>query len=477
MNTLNSMRSKRVSTAAIIRFVLHWTLLCIMIPMVSIAGNSAKHADLVLILPLIIILYCGTRLALIASNGSNRVVEITFWLYTYIFLGICAFLQIEAGKFPWPDHYSNELIIHAQILVIVGLAAFDLGRQVRLGQIKQLFLKTAPRFRISVGRLYLVSVLGIITTIYATLKLGAFSTLFLNRAERYALLSSHFNIAEMTIYNSLAKTTVYVLLLAALAYKLYARTGTVTLYVLIIVLTIFTAVENNPIATARFQVGTILLGVFFIFPWKKYKTLITIYGLIIGLTIIFPYADLFRSSNDSSLEAKIERLSIENPLAVKVDYDSFQQIMNGIRMVQEHGIEYGQQISSALLFWIPRAIWPDKAEPTGRLIAEQSGYTFTNLSAPLWIEFYVDGGYILVVCGFIFYGAFVRWADDIRRKHTGHATSTFLLVTIYAGYQIFLLRGSLMPAIAYLSPVIPILLVCGKFKRQIAFGNKLSFSR
>jgi hypothetical protein len=306
------------------KFLLHWIILCIVIPMFSIVGNTTQHANLVLAFPAIVILYCGSKLAIIAAKGSNHIVEITFWLYFCIFMGICAFLQIKAGRFPWPDHYSDELIIRAQLLVIGGLVAFDLGRNIRVYRRKLLNTASASRFEISRVHFYLASAIGMCIAVYATLKLGAFSTLFLNRIERSALLSSQFSISEMAIYGSMAKTIVYVLLIAALAFKLYGQKSSKSIYLLIAILTIFTAVENNPVATARFQVGTILLSLFFVFPWKNFHATLAIYGLALGLIIVFPYAELFRSADAPGLKAKIERFSNENPLAVKVDYDSFQ---------------------------------------------------------------------------------------------------------------------------------------------------------
>jgi len=447
------------------KFIYHWILLCIVIPAITISFNITRYADLVLVFPLIVICYCGTRLAIIAARGSNRIVEMTFWLYTYVFMGMYACLQIEVGQFPWRGHYSNGLIAGAQILIIIGLVAFDIGRHVRIYRRKSSVAVITTRFEISRAQLYLTAVIGIGLAIYATMKLGAFSTLFLNRTERFALISSRFNVAELSVYGSLAKTIVYVLLIVTLAYKIYDRKSNKPIYFLIFILFIFTTIENNPIATPRFQVGTILLGLYFIFPWNKHKAIIAIYGLLLGLIIIFPFADLFRASNHPSLEVSIESHGSMNQIAKNPDYDSFQQVMNGMRMVQRDGFQYGRQITGALLFWVPRSMWPQKAEPTGVLIAEKNGYLFTNLSAPLWIEFYVDGGWLLVIPGFIFYGAFVRWADDVRRKRAGRATPAYLLVTIYAGYQIFLLRGSLMPAIAYLAPVVPIVLACGKWRR------------
>lgn len=453
------------------RFTVHWFLLCIVVPMMAIAGNAAIHIGITLLFPAAVIIYCGSRLAAIAAKGIDRIVEMTFWLYAYIFMGICAFMQIEAGRFPWGGHYSDRLMIISELIVLIGLAVFDFGKRLKIKSI--IHARSAPRrqFEVSRNRLYFMSVIGMSIAVYATMKLGAFSTLFLNRSANYAIISARYSISQLSIYTSLAKTIVYVLLIAALAYRIQKKHSGALMTILIVVLSIFTAVENNPISTPRFQVGTILISVFFIFSWRKYKASLVIYALVFGMIVVFPYASLYRNSNSPSLEAKIAQFRKANPLVLSGDYDSFQQVMNGVRMVQNYGLTYGHQISSAFLFWVPRKLWPEKAEPTGVLIAERSGYSFTNLSAPLWVEFYVDGGGLLVLLGFFFYGRLVRGLDLARQNSDDRLRPIYLFATIYAGYQIFLLRGSLMPAIAYLSPVLPIILACSILHKNSINGN------
>lgn len=461
------MKCEYTTSRATVRFLAHWVTLCIVIPVLSFSGSEMRNASLTLLFPLVVIVYSGTRLAVIATKGSNRIVETTFWLYIYIFMGICALLQVAANHFPWPGHYSGSMVVSGELLIIGGMLAFDLGRHIKRGRRKLSNISVGTHFEISRNRLYVVAVSGMLVAVYATQKLGGFTTLFLNRNERYSIVSQHLDIAQFSIYSSLAKTTVYVLLVVTISYLIYGinrykSNNRLFIYLLLGALILFTGIENNPIATARFQVGTIILSIYFMFPWKKYKTSIAVYGLISSMVIIFPYADLYRSSNDPNIKHAIEKTSYQNPLVFSGDYDSFQQVMNGMRMVQSDGYQYGKQIASSLLFWVPRSLWPSKGEPTGVLIAEKTGYNFLNLSAPLWIEFYVDGGLVFVFFGFLFYGIFIRWLDDARRMHVGAPTPLFLFATVYAGYQIFLLRGSLMPAVAYLSPVVPVLLACGR---------------
>lgn len=464
MNTHAVAAYRRVG--ADVRLAIHWTVLCLLIPLIIILPNLTNRASIAAFFPAIVIVYSGTRLAQIAARGIDRIVEMTFWLYTYIFLGLSAFLQTAADIFPWPDHYSTYEIAEAHLLVIVGIIAFDFGYRVCLKSAKYPVPRSKPVRTLARRRIYILSLLGLMVSVYATIKLGGLATLFLNRNARFALLSESHGIAAISIYNSLAKTVPYTLLIIAAAYRMRESQQRLIFNALVTILALLTLIENNPIATARFQVGTILLGVYFVAPWKPYKAKLAVYALILGLVLVFPYADLFRASNNASLSDRIQKYENRFPLATKVDYDSFQQIVNGIRMVERDGFEYGKQLLGATFFWVPRSVWTTKPEPTGPLIAERNSYTFTNLSAPLWIEFYVDGGWILVLVGFAAYGYVVRRLDYARQGATSRTAPAYVFATIYSGYQIFLLRGSLLPAVAYITPIIPIIWLCSTRRKN-----------
>jgi hypothetical protein len=107
------------------------------------------------------------------------------------------------------------------------------------------------------------------------------------------------------------------------------------------------------------------------------------------------------------------------------DFDGFQSVNNAIIFVERFGVQYGIQLVSAFLFFVPRAVWPGKAEPTGVITAESAGYTFTNISQPLPSEFYIDFGWWgVVLSGIILGWLFFRfdrwvnrgWASDPRTR-------------------------------------------------------------
>jgi hypothetical protein len=264
----------------------------------------------------------------------------------------------------------------------------------------------------------------------------------------------------MLLLSNLATTPVYVLLVAMLAvwvakYRRRQKAG-LAWAAMTMALLAATLLLNNPVSTPRLKVGTILLSLFFLLPWRRWSNAATVAGLVAGLILVFPFMDLFRNSLDASLSARVADTSMINEVTQKGDFDAFLMIANSAAVTEEAGYQLGRQIGGALLFWAPRAAWPGKPIATGEWVAENVGYSFTNLSAPLWAEFYVDGSWILVLLGFFGYGRLVRILDQWYETSgkSAEVKVVSVLVPIYAGYQIFLLRGSLMPAIAYFAPIL-----------------------
>ena len=163
------------------------------------------------------------------------------------------------------------------------------------------------------------------------------------------------------------------------------------------------------------------------------------------MLLIFPLADAFRASTEGQLKAT-------NPIQSLLtgDYDSFAQLMNGYLVGARDGIVPLKQFSGVLLFWVPRTLWTAKPVDTGGYIAEGRGYSFTNLSAPLWIEFYLNGSWLLLAVGMFALGfALHRWDTRLNAELTFHRMPG-LLGCILPFYLMILLRGSLLQAAVFL---------------------------
>jgi hypothetical protein len=236
--------------------------------------------------------------------------------------------------------------------------------------------------------------------------------------------------------------------------------------ILIIIANIF---ANNPIAAPRYWVGTIAVALVFVLaPIRSARRAFVFVALFCVLfLIIFPVADVFRLEVPSDwLGTATQNVGISN-LLTKTDFDSFQQTNNSVLYVERESVQQGRQVLGALLFWVPRTLWPDKPEPSGEVIANFIGFPNTNLSFPLWAELYIDFHLVGVTLGFLLFGAISGLLDKASLRYSESATPGLwpVAVPVFAAYQIFFLRGSLMATMAYLTPLVACLFVVAKRAR------------
>tara|TARA_R100001143_G_C3360377_1_gene135036 strand:- start:10071 stop:11486 length:1416 start_codon:yes stop_codon:yes gene_type:complete len=434
------------------------------IPLFLLLGVSDLQFNIAMTIVFIVIIFSSYRLSKFFSSPKHQIVTSTFWVFVYIFLGVSPFIQLGSDRFPWPGYYDEALIAKSALVVLVGLFAFDFGAHQYSS--RGLAIPKLLKRPLNKSAIYLVSISALVSVPFFLQRLGGIDILFMPRLERTRILMLAYDLPEILLLSNFLSTPVYVALIAVLVkwFSLKRKNMKMTLgwKLLIFILFLFTIILNNPISNPRLRVGTILLSFFFVLPWRRWSSRVMVGGLVVGMLVVFPFTDLFRVGLDVSLIGRLEESSVVRELTENGDYDAFQMVANTVAFTENAGYQVGQQLVGAGLFWVPRAIWPSKPIPTGQMIGEQVGYGFTNLSAPLWAEFYIDGGFILVILGFFGYGYLVRTLDSWYAYSCSQSASWVLsiMVPIYAGYQFFLLRGALMPAIAYFAPMLLVALIC-----------------
>jgi hypothetical protein len=215
----------------------------------------------------------------------------------------------------------------------------------------------------------------------------------------------------------------------------------------------------NPVANARYTAGTVYLAVLtslgLVATRPRFRAVIA--GFVVSVILLFPLADAYRSTDTSPVQGI-------DPVAALTtgDFDAFAQVVNTVQYVQEHGITYGYQALGPLVFWIPRDLWPQKPVDTGILIAESRGHAFTNLSAPLWAELFINGGWLLLVAGMVVFGMLVRrWDNRLVQRMRTYPTPG-VLSCILPFYLLIVLRGSLLQATSSLVVIV----LCAWFVRD-----------
>jgi hypothetical protein len=216
----------------------------------------------------------------------------------------------------------------------------------------------------------------------------------------------------------------------------------------IVVLLICTFILNFPVAMSRYWTGSVYLGILLCaIPPELFKNRRFDYCLIFALAVAFPIFSYFKYNTFVDLVAKGVQLDVFS-IYNNVDFDAYSMFCRIIEYTKSNDFTYGTQLRSVIFFFVPRAIWNIKGTPTGTLVATAQNSYYTNVSAPLMGEGYIDFGVIgVVVYAFIM----SRILLNLDRKYWSSLLDESVkysdLVFVYlAGFILFLMRGALQPS-------------------------------
>lgn len=398
-----------------------------------------------------IMIIAGVRFSWVLASRERRLFEMVVWLFFYVFLGAAPMVQLREALDPstTPDvHHEFDWVTVA--IVIVSEFAIIGGSF--LGKFKRSPKQTHEASAIRPTRVNLLAVGSIIFASMYTVRIGP-AALFASRDGRSEATAIAFpDPTTSAIVTAAVTMGLLVSVVAQLQLRRESKMlGSRTPFVLLGASTVALALCANPISTPRYVFGTVVLG--YLAALGIYSTPLRFrlasIGAVVGLVFLFPLLDVFRRNLDATL-------ALESPLQsfLSGDYDAFAQVNNSAVYVDRVGITWGNQAMGVLFFWVPRSVWSTKPVDTGILLANSRQYEFTNLSAPLPAEMFINGGWVLVIAGMFALGyALRRW--DARSEHTltmqGIPT---ILGCIIPFYLLIVLRGSLLQSMAYLTVIL-----------------------
>jgi hypothetical protein len=391
----------------------------------------------------LVTLLVGLRYSWVVAAAPSRLYELIVWLFTYVFLGLAALAQMRSGTYPGttPD-LDTSLNATTMAVVGVGAAAFGLGLSLGPGQ-RASSQRPAPRM--SNHRLLAFTALVLLFSAWYASRVGI-GTLFTTRAERTAVEGITFGDPTLRAVVKAAATLPLVVAFSGLVRLRRQReqegrggpwmlTGLVLVVMLIVI---------SPVSSPRYLFGTAALAVLVALGATATTARTRWFALLLaaGLVLVFPYADATRRPGPGAeLSGPAQALSSS-------DFDAFDQVNNAVAYVQAEGTTLGGQALGAALFWVPRSIWDSKPQDTGVLLADFRGYTFSNLSAPLWAELFINGGWIALVLGMTALGVLVRRLDGAPVTGGPGWQARGVLGDILPFYFIIMLRGSLLQSMA-----------------------------
>ncbi|HEY0248651.1 MAG TPA: hypothetical protein VGC45_10355 [Gryllotalpicola sp.] len=408
------------------------------------------------VLLLLVGAYSGFRLVVVLFNGRDQVLQLFFWIFSWVFFGLAPVAQLFGGRWPWPGAVTPSVMITICALLLTSFVCYDLG--ILISWRADTAALAPPRYLLSTRRLRIAAPLAILVCGVEILRVGPGSLLSgrQERAQAVALgATSGLDSVAAAVNAALMVTAVFVVAyLFIRAKRLGLLRGWHLTLLLLIALTLFV---SNPTSTARYRVAAVAAGLLLALLWPLGRVRMAYLGIgvLAGIAFLFPALNAFRRVGGTFSIGGSVVSSLQSG-----DYDAFQQIGNTVLYVQDVGHSYGRQLLTALLFFIPRSVWPGKSLDTGVIVAAHQGYAFTNLSAPLQAEAYIDGGFPLVIVLFVGFGLLTGLFERRTRDASSASSFVALLVPLVAAYQLIVLRGSLLQSMAGLMSLVLFTWLC-----------------
>ena len=222
----------------------------------------------------------------------------------------------------------------------------------------------------------------------------------------------------------------------------------------LLLLVVLVLITENPYTEKRNALGPVYIGVLLIafqnwFTSRGRRMLL----LVISMVLVFPAITVFTHDKNVVL-SEVSMSQFGEQIAdhyFSINYDSWANIYTSVEIVSVHGLQWGRQLLGSLLFFVPSSIWSTKPLATGILLANYliNNYSmwFTNLSAPIVAEGYLDFGYLGVIAyaaGMAYVVRFLNALAERPGKWIALPLATYASVLL-----MIVMRGSLMIALGF----------------------------
>lgn len=220
---------------------------------------------------------------------------------------------------------------------------------------------------------------------------------------------------------------------------------------------------NWPLALSRFALFgycLCLLVVMVDLASIKARALLSL-GFVVGALLVMPIVNSLTRGGQSLGEIRVE--SSVGRYFETADYDGFQSVNNAVVAVDRTGAQQGKQLLSAMLFFVPRSVWPTKSDHSGAVAARAVGFSYLNVSQPLPGELYLDfkiwgcliGGLVLGIA----LARFDHWVDS----HWYTTPKSRLFAGVVVGYSIIFYRGALLGIVSTITLVLMLAFIISRY--------------
>ncbi|CEQ00897.1 O-antigen polymerase [Paraclostridium sordellii] len=394
---------------------------------------------------LIIITYI---LNLLTNENKLRPMLATFFVFFYCYMILTPMCQVNYGMFPNTLIYDSNLVLKGNIYISIFMVMYLIAYRFKnVKPFKYCYMEKSIDDRF----LKYVLILCIIITI-------VMSKDIINQLMN---LGGSDSFGDSEASKAIIKRVLFMIPLGYVFYVISYYKNIKNKYMHIFASICLLLIYFNPLMQKRNSLGPIVLSIVFYFIIRKIGNFGYAIVSVVILLFIFPSVKIFIHDyyfyDVNTIIQRMKEFSLFKEF-IWLDFDAYSNYLGTILYVKDYGLTYGKQIISTLFFFIPRGLWHGKGLSTGVLIG---GYLmsnhrmwFDNLSNPIISEFYIDFGLLGMMMFSYIFGILSKKVDYSMIGNFGKILSLYISM-----YMIFLMRGALMPALAYLvGPLTAILL-------------------
>lgn len=424
--------------------------------------NFARLAQLssgVAMLATFAISVTATGLGAVAATSVIYVVGATFYFihcvvdprrgalslmvgFYFLFLvAVPTYVQIERQTFPFYSSYSSAqlaggfvVLATAHFALILGQALCRSGAPTPAQQ--RTSYDTGPPLLLY--RRFAVAMLGLSVLLAAAI--GP-AVIFLTREERGTMAEGGIGLQLLYVGRS---TSLVALCLCVLLMRQKRPHRPAWVPELAVIAVMVFLVLNYPPGLSRFQLlgSALAIAVLTTSFFRTSRKMIFGLAAPFFLFLFFPFVKALGTGDGLDISGVLSR--DVGAYMVRVDFDSFKQIVDTTIYASDHEALNGVNFLGAALFWIPRALWPSKPGSTGELVSTELGYPYNNVSSPLPAEALVSFGPIGVLVVLGLFGLAIAKIELGVRQQRGADIHQTLLYAVATGFVTILLRGALV---------------------------------
>lgn len=396
----------------------------------------------------------GAGLALLASLTSNKRsgVDFLFWFFFFFFIGLPASVQISMDTFPWFARLRIDYMVLGYGVLALSQFSYSVGmiwsqRSWRPAQVAWSGAQGQAGDRDNgAARFYSRWAVGIALA----------ATIFAVLVGPSALLSPRFDgsgggegfkVQFTSICRSLSLLAMVMMIYLA-RYSEGRRLRLFNLWALLCFAPVFLLI-NYPPALPRFGLFGMVIAL--ICPFLDYrrpaaKITVAVLG-VLALFTVFPVIKEI-GHEGATLGSLLDRVGTTAvlPYLLRVDFDGYMQIVSAVQYILDgNGIRWGNNFLGVALFFVPRALWPDKPMDSGQTVSRGLNYWYNNVSSPLPAEAVLAFGVlgpilVFLLLGFIVSRIELRAGFPTERRAMA---SSFFVYSILMGFIPIILRGAL----------------------------------